>query len=48
MVIETLANKVRSDSTIKGIIIDNKEINISLLADDATCMLSDLLSLKMY
>ncbi len=47
MVIETLANKVRSDSTIKEIIIDNNEIKISLLADDATCILSNLLSLKM-
>ena len=39
-VIETLANKIRDDPSIKGIIIDNKEVKISLLADDATCFLS--------
>ncbi len=48
MVIKTLANQVRNDSTIKEIIIDIIEIKISLLTDDATCILSDLLSLKMY
>ncbi len=46
MEIETLADMVRSNSIIKGIIIGNKEIKIRLLADDATCTLSDLLSLK--
>ncbi len=40
-----LANKVRSDYTIRGIIINNKEIKICLLADDATWILSDLLTL---
>jgi hypothetical protein len=45
-VIETLANKIRNDTTIKGILIDNKEIKISLLADDATCFLLDNMSLN--
>ncbi len=31
---------------IKGIIIDNMEIKISLLADDITLLLKDLLSLE--
>ncbi len=29
--LETLANKIRNDTNIKGIKIDNKEIKISLL-----------------
>jgi hypothetical protein len=45
IIIEILANKIRSDPTIKGIQIDKKVIKISLLADDATCFLSDLASL---
>ncbi len=31
--LETLANKIRNDTNIKGIKMDNKEIKISLLAD---------------
>ena len=46
IIIEMLANKIRSEPNIKGIIIDKKEIKISLLADDATCLLSDLISLE--
>jgi len=46
LVIETLANKIRDDPSIKGLVIDNKEIKISLLADDATCILADLKSLE--
>jgi exonuclease III len=46
IIIETLANKIRSDPNIKGIRIDKKYIKISLLADDVTCILSDLLSLE--
>ncbi len=34
--LETLANKLRKDISIKGIKIDNKEIKLSLLADDIT------------
>ncbi len=44
--LETLACKVRNDQTIKGIQIDNKEIKISLLADDITMVLADLISVK--
>ncbi len=39
--LETLANKIRNDNSIKGIKIDNKEIKISLLANDITLILSD-------
>ncbi len=45
LAIEVLANKSRNDHDIKGIKIDNKEIKISLLADDITLILKDLLSL---
>ncbi len=41
-----LANKIRNDMIIKGIKIDNKEIKISLLADDITLILLDLDSVK--
>ncbi len=44
--LEILASKVRSDKDIKAIKIDNKEIKISLLADDITLLLHDLNSLK--
>ncbi len=44
--LETLANKIRNDSNIKGIKIDNKEIKISLLADDITLILLNLDSVK--
>ncbi len=44
--LQTLACKVRNDNTIKGIQIDNKEIKISLLADDITIILADLISVK--
>ncbi len=36
LALETLAMKIRSDKNIKGIKVDNKEIKISLLADDIT------------
>ncbi len=41
--LETLAHKIRNDSNIKGIQVDNKEIKISLLEDDTTLILFDLL-----
>ncbi len=44
--LETLANKIRNDKSIKGIKIDRKEIKISLLADDITLILNDLDSVK--
>ncbi len=42
MSLEILANKVRNDKNMKGIKIDNKEIKISLLADDISLLLHDL------
>ncbi len=44
--LETLANKIINDTNIKGIKIDNKEIKISLLADDITLILLDQNSVK--
>ncbi len=37
--LETLPNKILNDSNIKGINIDNKEIKISLLANDIILIL---------
>ncbi len=39
--IEILANKIRYDKDIKGIIISNKDIKISLLAHDVTCFVKE-------
>jgi hypothetical protein len=44
--LETLACKIRSDKNIRGIKIGNKEIKISLLADDITLLLADVQSVK--
>ncbi len=44
--IEVLANNIRNNKEIKGIIIDNREIKISLLADDMTLVLQDLKSVE--
>ncbi len=44
--LETLANKIRYDSNIKGIKVDNKDIKISLLADGISLILFDLESVK--
>ncbi len=44
--LEILANKIRNDTNIKGIKINNKEIKISLLADDITLILFDLDSVQ--
>ncbi len=44
--LEILAIKIRNDTSIKEIKIDNKELKISLLADDITMLLNDLNSVK--
>ncbi len=44
--IEVLANNIRINKEIKGIVIDNREIKISLLADDMTLILQDLKSVE--
>ncbi len=44
--LETLANKIRNDKSIKGIKIDRIEIKLCLLADDITLILNDLNSVK--
>ena len=46
LAIELLALKIRSDNEIKGINVNNTEIKISQLADDATCFILDNYSLK--
>ncbi len=48
LAIKVLANKIRNDPDIKGIKIDNKEIKISLLADNIILILKDLFSLKTF
>ncbi len=44
--LETLATKIRSNKNIKGIKVDNKKLNISLLSDDITLLPHDLDSVK--
>ncbi len=46
LAIEVLANKIRNGIKIKGIKINEKEIIISLLADDITLILKDIISLE--
>ncbi len=44
--IEVLANNIRNNKYIKGIIIDNTDIKISLIADEITLILKDLNSVE--
>ncbi len=44
--LDILAIKIRNDIIIKGIKIDNKELKISLLADDITILRNDLSSVR--
>ena len=44
--IEVLANAIKSKSTIKGIKVGEKEIKVSLYADDTTVFVHDLDSVK--
>ncbi len=46
LALEMFANKIRADKNVKGIIINNIEVKISLLADDVTGILVDTNSLK--
>ncbi len=45
LTIEVLANKIRNDIKIKDIKINKKEINISLLGDNITLILKDIIFL---
>ena len=42
--IEVLACKIRDDKAIKGILINEEEIKLTLFADDMTCFLRDIAS----
>ena len=42
--IEVLACRIRDDKEIKGILIDEEEIKLSLFANDMTCFLRDAAS----
>ena len=41
LAIEVLACRIRDDKEIKGILIDEQEIKLTLFADDMTCFLTD-------
>lgn len=44
LAIEVLACRIRDDKEIKGILIDDEEIKLTLSADDMTCFLRDAAS----
>ena len=44
LAIEVLACRIRDDKEIKGILIDEEEIKLTLFADDMTCFLRDAAS----
>ncbi len=46
LVVEVLANRLRTDTNIQGIEIDDQEIKLTQLADDTTLFLKDELSLN--
>ncbi len=46
LAIEVLANKIRFEKNIKGININNKIIKLSILADDLTLILTNLVSFE--
>jgi hypothetical protein len=46
LAVELLAISIRGNKNIKGIAINNKEIKISQLADDTTCFVADMESVK--
>ena len=46
MVVELLANKIRKDQSIKGIVIGSTEIKLVQMADDTTAFIEDIDSLQ--
>ena len=46
LAVETLACKIRCADNVRGITINGTEIKISQLADDTTCLIKDIISLK--
>ena len=44
LAIEVLACRIREDKGIKGILINEEEIKLTLFADDMTCFLRDIAS----
>ena len=46
IVVKVLANHIRQNSNIAGVCLNNKEVKISLLADDTTLFLNDINSLQ--
>ncbi len=46
LAIEILANKIRFEKNIKGIKINKRLIKLSMLADDFTLILTDLVSVE--
>ena len=46
LAVEILASNIRENPNIKGITINGKEIKLSQLADDMTCFLKDIESVK--
>ena len=46
IVVEILAINIRGNTNIKGIMLNNNEVKISLLADDTTLFLKDIISLQ--
>ena len=44
LALETLAIKIRQDSSVQGLKIGEEMIKLSLFADDMTCILKDKIS----
>ena len=44
LAIEVLACRIRDDKEIKGIVIDEEEVKLTLFADDMTCFVRDAAS----
>ena len=48
LAIEVLACRIRDDKGIKGILINEEEIKLTLFADDMTCFLRDIATLQIF